>query len=138
MIREATPDDMAELMAMLAHLQASSGSLGKFDEDTAKHAVTKLMEADESVIFRSERGLIAGFTMTPWKTHNWLMAVEMWWWAEDGQWMPLLRKFEEWAIERGAGEVRMASTIDPVAARLAKVFRRAGYEPRELCYRKVI
>ncbi len=138
MIREAVADDLPEIMAMLAHLQMASGALGKFDEDAVKATVIKMMEGEGSVVFRSERGLIAGFVMPAWDSPGWLMAVEFAWWAEDGRWMALLRRFEEWAREQGAGEVRMSSKIGPRSGRIMKVFQRAGYEPREVCYRKVI
>ncbi len=138
MIRETTPDDMPEIMALLAHLQMASGALGKFDEDAVRAAAIKMMEGENTVLFRSERGLIAGFTMPAWDAPDWLMAVEMWWWAEDGKWMALLRRLEEWAGAQGADEIRMAQTIAPHASRWNKVFQRAGYEAREVCYRKVI
>ena len=138
MIRETTPDDMPEIMAMLAHLTMSSGALGKFDEDAVRAAAIKMMNDENSVMFRSRRGLIAGFTMSAWDSPDWLMAVEMWWWAEDGQWMALLRRFGEWAREQGAGEIRITSKLGPRSGRIDKVFQRAGYEPREVCYRKVI
>ncbi len=138
MIREASADDMPEIMALLAHLMMSSGALGKFDEDAVRAAAIKMMEGENSVMFRSRRGLIAGFTMPAWDAPDWLMAVEMWWWAEDGKWMALLRRFEEWVRKQGAGEIRITSKLGPQSGRIMKVFRRAGYEPREICYRKVI
>ena len=136
MIREATTEDLPDIVAMLARLRVASGSLGNFDQQAAYETASRII--DDGVIFRSDRGLFAGRTMAAPNAPSWLMAYEIWWWSEDGQWLPLLRKFEGWAKERGAGEVRMSSTIGPVSTRLVKVFRRAGYEPREICYRKVL
>ena len=136
MIREATTEDLPDIVAMLARLRVASGALGNFDRQAAYETASNIM--DDGVIFRSERGLFAGRTMVAPNAPSWLMAYKIWWWSEDGQWLPLLRKFEGWAKERGAGEVGMTSTIGPVSVRLVKVFRRAGYEPREIGYRKVI
>jgi len=138
MIRETTLDDMPEIMAMLAHLMMSSGALGKFDEDAVRAAVLKIMEGEDSVMFRSRRGLIAGFTTSAWYSPGWLMAVEMMWWAEDGHWIPLLRAFEKWARDRGANEVRIASDVGPRENQIRRIFKIAGFEPSEICYRKVI
>ena len=138
MIREATPDDMPEIMAMLAHLQMASGALGRFDEDAVRAVAIKMIDGENSVMFRSRRGLIAGFTMPAWDSPGWLMAVEMMWWAEDGRWMPLLRAFEQWAREQGAGEIRIASKLGPQSERISMVFKRTGFDPQEICYRKVI
>ena len=138
MIREASADDMPEIMAMLAHLQMASGALGKFDEDAARTAAVAMMEGETTVMFRSRRGLIAGFTMTAWDAPDWLMAVEMWWWAEDGHWIPLLRAFERWAREMGANEIRISATSGPGNDQIRRIFQRAGFKPSEICYRKVI
>lgn len=138
MIREATIDDIPEIVEMLARLQRASGALGKFDKKSARAAVIQQIEDKDRVLFRSEKGLIAGGTMIPWDSPDWLIVFEMWWWAEDGQWVPLARRLEQWARQQGAGEIRMASTLGPKSGRFAKVFLRAGYEPREICYRKEI
>ena len=136
MIRETNPDDMPEIMALLAHLMMSSKALGKFDEDAVRAAALKMMEGENSVMFRSRRGLIAGFTMPAWHSPNWLMAVEMWWWAEDKQWIPLLRAFEKWARDRGADEIRISATAGPENNQIRRIFSRVGFEPSEICYRK--
>ena len=136
MIREAVTEDIPEIVEMLARLSVSSGSLGKFDDEAAKVKVIRQIEDTDRVLFRSDKGLIGGFTMIPWNSPDWLMAFEMWWWAEDGQWMPLLRNLERWARQQGAGEVRIFTKLSPQSKRINAVFRRSGYAPREICYRK--
>ena len=136
MIREATTEDIPEIMALLAHLMMSSGALGKFDEDAARAGAINIIEGEDSVMFRSRRGLIAGFTMSAWHSPGWLMAVEMWWWAEDKQWIPLLRAFEKWARDRGADEIRISATAGPENNQIQRIFSRVGFEPSEICYRK--
>ena len=136
MIREAVVEDIPEIVEMLARLSVSSGSLGKFDKRAAKAAVIRQIEDTDRVLFRSDKGLIAGFVVIPWNSPDWIMAFERWWWAEDGQWMPLLRKLEQWARQQGAGEVRIFTKIGPQSKRINAVFRRSGYAPREICYRK--
>ena len=136
MIREAVAEDIPEIVEMLARLSVSSGSLGKFDNEAAKVAVIRQIEDKDRVLFRSDKGLIAGTIVIPWNSPDWLMAFEMWWWAEDGQWMALLRKLEQWARQQGAGEARIFTKIGPQSKRINAVFRRSGYGPREICYRK--
>ena len=138
MIREAVTEDIPEIMALLAHLLVSSGALGKFDEDAVRASVINMLDGEDSVVFRSRRGLISGFTMRAWHSPGWLMAVEMWWWAEDKQWIPLLRAFEQWARERGADEIRISATTGPGDSKIRSIFGRAGFKPSEICYRKEI
>ena len=136
MIREAVAEDIPEIVGMLARLAEASGALGKFSKKAAKVAVIRQIEDKDRVLFRSDKGLIAGTIVIPWNSPDWLMAFEMWWWAEDGQWMALLRKLEQWARQQGAGEVRIFTKIGPQSKRINAVFRRSGYGPREICYRK--
>ena len=136
MIREAVTEDIPEIVEMLARLSVASGSLGKFDKKAARAAVIRQIKDQDRALFRSGKGLIGGFIVIPWNSPDWLMAFEMWWWAEDKQWMPLLRKLEQWARQQGAGEVRIFTKLGPQSKRINAVFRRSGYAPREICYRK--
>lgn len=123
---------------MALRCRESSGALGEAAPGQIRAALAGMIDKDGMTVLRSEKGMLAGFLMPAWDAPGWMMAVEFIWWAEDGQWMPLLRRFEEWAREQGADEVRIASKLQPDSERIARVFGRAGYEAREICYRKVI
>lgn len=60
-------------------------------------------------LFTSRRGMIGGIIAPMWCAPDWKAAVELFWWAEDGQGLRLLRRFEAWAKEKGANEVRMTT-----------------------------
>lgn len=85
-------------------------------------------------VFRTDAGFIAGALAPSWCDPNWLIAIELAWWSEDGAGMRLLRQFEAWAQENGANEIRMTTlTSNPRAAAALR-----SYEPTETSYRKVL
>ena len=137
MIREASVSDIPDLLDMHRACHASAGS-GVFDADAARNGIANLISGAESVVLRSEGGMIGGFLLRQWDAPSWLMAVEMVWWAEDKQWLPLLRRFGDWAGKMGAAEVRIASMAQEQSARIDGALAREGYALRELFYGKVI
>ena len=135
MIREATKADLPEMLAMARRCR-ESGALGEFDPAAAYVALENVLRTGAA--FRTDRGVIAGVLVPSWDAPAHLMAVEFLWWAEDGQWLPLLRRFGEWAKDQGASEIRIASEIQGKTDRISKALARDGYEPREVWYRKVL
>ncbi len=138
MIREATPDDLPDLVAMLRRLHAGTWRVGAFDTNAVRETLLLLMSGENSVVFRSDGGLFSGHINPAWFSPVWFIALEISWWAEDGRWLPLLSAFGAWAADHGANEVRMVSTIGPKSHRIRRVLDRYGYVPQEIGYRKVM
>lgn len=138
MIREASLDDMPDLVAMLTRLHAGAHQVGKFDTTAVEAVLTELINGESSVVLRSDGGLFSGHITPAWFSPSWLIAQEISWWAEDGRWLALLKAFGEWATDQGASEVRMVSTIGPKSSRINRVLGRYGYHVSEISYRKVM
>lgn len=135
MIRPATVADMPRLLELGHRFHAQSGVPFKFDDEAVTRLVEGLLESDAATVLISEHGLIGGMLSPAYCDPQWLMAVELFWWADrDG--LALLRAFEAWAAGVGAQEVRMTSLA--ALPRADGILKRKGYAPMEISYQKVI
>lgn len=132
-MRFATLDDMPRLLAWGEEFHKASGMPCRFDPDAVEAFLAGLIENGAVIV--SDTGMIGGLLSPAYCDPEWIMAVELFWWAEkDG--LALLRAFEEWAAENGANEVRMTSLA--ALPRADGILRRKGYAAAEISYRKVI
>ncbi len=138
MIREATVEDLPDLMVMGKRFHDASGLPGSFSALACGAFVAALIDSPAGAVFRSDKGVIMGALTPSYCAPDWKMAVEMAWWAEDGKGLALLKRFEEWARDTGANEIRMTSLANLAEDRVRKIFERAGYAPAEISFRKVI
>lgn len=114
---------------------AASGQPMAFNEATMADFLDRLIGADAGCVIMSETGVIGGALAPAYCDPDWLMAVELFWWAEGGG-MKLLAAFEEWAASVGAQEVRMTTLANlPRAYRLLEM---KGYRPSETSFSKVM
>lgn len=137
MIYFAGRHDIPDLVPLALNCLESAGARGRLDRAAVEAGLRQLVADGDKVLVRSGRGMLGGFIMPLWCSPGWRMACEFIWWAEDRQWLPLLRAFEHWAQAQRADEVRIFSNLQPKAERIARVLARKGYEPREVGYRKV-
>ena len=132
MIRPIVPNDFPAV-AQMAKRFSDLGPQG-FNEE-------EFLEAPQNAVdlggaFRSEKGFIFGALAPAYCNRNWLIAIELAWWAEDGKGLSLLAAFEGWARDCGAKEVRMTTLhVNPGPE---KILARRGYERAEISHRKVI
>lgn len=134
-IRAATVFDMRKILEYGAKFHAMSRQPFHFDTAAAEKFAHILIKNADSQIFVSDTGMIGGVLTPAFCAPNWVMAVELFWWAEkDG--LKLLQAFEDWAAESGAQEVRMTS-LDALP-RADRLLRECSFEPAEISYRKVI
>lgn len=122
----------ADLLEMGRKFHAASGHPAPYDPQAAS-AMLDQIEA-QGGLFTSPRGMIGGIIAPLWMSPQWTAAVELFWWAEDGQGLRLLRRFEAWAKEMGAREVRM--TTLSALPNSEKALR--GYTRAETSWTKVI
>jgi GNAT superfamily N-acetyltransferase len=102
-----------------------------------------LLESGTGVIFVDENGEeiqgTLGGVAYPEINSGELVATEFFWFVAPerrGGGLRLYRAFEEWARSKGCREIRMAYLIDSMPEKLAKLYRRLGFEPVEVQYVK--
>lgn len=135
-MRFATAEDMANVLDMGETFHRESGQLGRFDPATFATTIHGLMHQPNAALIVSERGMIGGVLVPSFCDANWIQAIELFWWAQDGQGIALLRAFEDWAESVGADEVRI--TTQDANKRPNALLRRKGYEPMETSFKRVV
>lgn len=134
MISEVWPaaaHDLPALVDMGARFHKAGNLAGEYDGAQFAEFCQALIDGDDSVIYRSDAGMIGAHIGTlPWDA-TYKVAHEFFWWAEDGNGMALLRAYEAWARPR-CNEIRMAllTALRPVAT--SAVLSRAGYQADEM------
>ena len=134
-MRLATTQDIPALTEMGRKFHAQSAMPFGFDSDAVSSLLGRMIESDTAIVVMTDRGAIGGILNPAYCDPSWVMAVELFWWAE-GDGLSLLKAFEEWAKEFGASEVRMTSLVG--LPRADAILRRKGYAPTEISYQKVI
>lgn len=141
MIRPATPDDMSDIVR-LAHSFFASASVGHhIDSDTVSIIATAehLMNAGNSCLLLAEVDGdvigMAGATVYPFHFNmNYTVGHELLWWVEAehrgvGAGPKLFQAMEQWAKDKGATYMIMASQPNLDGNRTARFFERNGYTP---------
>lgn len=122
------------LVEMGRRFHAASGQPCGFDPVSF---LSVMEEAErQGGLFRSERGFLAGILSRAWCDSTWIYAVELAWWSEDGHGLRLLRRFEDWARDAGAREIRM-TTLNAIP-RTGLALERRGYTASETSWLKVV
>ncbi len=116
-----------------AKFHAASDDGGEFCPTAFTGFLTLLF--NEGCLFVSDRGMIGGYSWpSPW-ARNYVIAMEAFWWSEDGQGRALADAFEAWARSKGAygstGSTRMAFIEATQPERVEKILRKRGYRTLE-------
>lgn len=135
MIREASAADLPEIERYGRAFHEAAGQPFGFDAPAASAFAQGLIDSPSGVVLVNGSGMIGGALSPAYCAPSWVMAVELFWWAESGG-MALLRAFEQWAEDHGAHEVRMTSLAS--LPRADALLRRKKYMPAEISYRKVL
>lgn len=106
-----------------------------FDPVALAAFLSGMIESDRAAVLISDAGTIGGVLGPAYCDPKWIMAVELFWWADRGG-LGLLRAFEAWAGASGAQEVRMTSLAS--LPRADAVLKHKGYSPSEISYQKVM
>lgn len=125
---------MPRVVKMGRKFAAASGLPVPFNDCDFERTALALLEA--GAIFVSDAGMIGGIIAPAYINSEWLIAVELFWWAEDGQGRSLLSEFENWARANGASEIRMTTLCDIEGPE--RILARRGYAPCEVSFGKVI
>ncbi len=135
MIRKATLDDIPKVVGFGAKFHAQAQQPFPFNREASEQFASALIANDNAEVFISDHGMIGGVLTPAYCAPNWIMAVELAWWAEKGG-IKLLKTFEDWARKKGANEVRMTSLA--ALERADGLLKRLDYAPTEISYRKLV
>jgi GNAT superfamily N-acetyltransferase len=91
---------------------------------------------ENGAVFLTDTGVIAGLISPFYFQPAFKLGVELFWWAPDGGGRELREAFEGWAREQGATAVQFSAMGDENAERVARLYRRAGFEPAETAFVK--
>jgi len=109
---------------------------GEFDPIALERFAAGIL--DRGVIFVSQDGVIAGVLSPAYAAPSHIMAVELFWSAEDGHGRELLCAFEAWAKDNDADEVRMTAVVGHRGGAVGRLLQARGYTPVEVSYGKAI
>ena len=121
----ATVQDLPRLLQMGEKFHRMSQLPCRFDAVAFGQTLLRLMNANDKTVLVTERGMIGGAIIPSYCDPDWNMAIELFWYSEDGRGLSLLRSFERWAKDKGADEIRMSSISSlPKAER---IYTKMGY-----------
>lgn len=134
MIREATPDDLAQVVRLGGEFHAHSPYAAiPYDPQAFGAFAGRLI--DGGVILLSEDGMLGGLLNPLFFNPSVVMGAELFWWArKEGR--QLREAFEAWAEARGAQGVQFSGLADERQATIRKLFERAGYVAGEQSFFK--
>lgn len=135
MIRPATLDDAMHCATLGLKFINAAGMPPATIEQCVEFCV-RMIPLDIAGVFVSPQGVIAGVVTPLYYNPNWTQAVELWWWAEDGNGLRLLEAFETWAWSKGADDINMSTLAHFTPKGVDKLLARRGYELRDQTYRK--
>lgn len=137
MIREATPDDIPEMLEMAERFIALAwGRVGvPFDAASCERVLCGLMESEHGILLVDDpcKAMIGALVHTWHFNTNVLTATELFWWAEpeSRSAMKLWQEAERRAAELGAQTFNMGLQNHLRAAALGRIYERRGYTPSE-------
>lgn len=143
MIRRAETGDLSELADMAVKFHAYSPYKDvPFDRPSVARTLIGLMTSPSAAVFVCEEGGICGMmgvTAVPCIfNHEVEIVQEAFWWCEGGDANGLRQASEDWARERGAAIFAMACLENDRVDTMSRLYRRAGFEPRERHFSKAL
>lgn len=135
-VRVPNVGDLPALVALGARFLAASHWDVKTDLADLEASLRALIEQDHTALFHTEGGMI-GLGLSPLYFNRAVsVAVEIFFWAEDGKGDALRRAAERWAKAKGARSIHMGAHLPGPVDRLENLYRRAGYVPFGRSYSK--
>lgn len=137
MIRRAVRGDIAALLPMLRAHHAESGFEWPFDPVLLSVSLATAVQSDNQAVFISPNGMLWGaYHDSPLGAGR--LAVEIVFWAADGQGAALISAFEDWARVNGCCQSSISCLHgDGISTDVfARLYRRSGYQPAETVFAK--
>lgn len=139
MIAEATHEDVLRLVSLCGHFHEWSNWPGNsvFDPYSCERSFKALVDRDNCTLLHGGGGLM-GLSVVPlFFNENERMAVELFFWAPNGNGDEFLKAAEAWSKDRGA-EFVMMGAHEPCDPRAPLWYKRKGYSPFGRNYMKVL
>lgn len=115
---------------------AATGHPAEYDPLAVEDMLRRMMADPNAAVFCTPGGMIGGVLMPLYCSPRWTVAAELFWWSEDSSGLRLLRRFEDWGVERGAREIRMTTLAGLLDA--GKILSRRGYKPAEASHSRIL
>jgi len=139
-VREATTDDLPELLRMGEMFASCIGASIEYDEASFAETLRGMIENDQATVMVAEGasivGMIAGLLFPAFFNHAHLTGQELVWWVDPEHrrgraGIMLFSALEDWAKESGAQTFSMMS-IEPLKTdEVNQMYERKGYTVHE-------
>lgn len=135
MIREATPADIPQVMALGKEFADEAGVTARvgWDDAHVEALLQGMIDSEDGILLVSGGGMIGG-VVYPHPFSGTRVFVEMFWRARDGNGLALLKAAEKAARERGASQSIMVAMDD--MDRTRRLYAALGYAPTEAQFMK--
>ena len=138
MIRRAGIEDIPALLEMGRAFADEAGVTARigWDDESVSDLLKALIESEDGIVLVSERGMIGGYVAAHPFNRNVRMFVELFWRAEDGHGLALLKAAE--AQSEALGAVKSVMVAMDGMERTSRLYGRLGYALCEAQYMKDI
>ena len=135
MIRAAKQSDIPMIVALWEDFHAEANPPYSFDKPSAYAFVGGMIESKDAIVLVSSRGVICGFVTPNPVNFEWKMAMELYWWAEDGKGGELMKAFKKQARDMGADEIRISCRAS--TPKVGNHLERTGFALDEQVYTRI-
>lgn len=136
MIKKAELEDVRKIVDLLCEFHSQAGQPQDFIDDDAHKFVRFMIFSPSAIMLVSDNGMICGLLVQCPINSEWLMALELYWYAKDGNGALLMNAFEKASIDMGAHEIRITHR-DPTP-KIGRFLRLIGYNPSEVSHARII
>lgn len=106
-MKHATSRDIPAVLAMMRRFHEREALPYDFDAGAAEDTLQNLVDGTGCLLV-TPGGFMAGVLFTAPTNSDWLIAAELFWYAEDGSGARLMAWFRKWAVEAGVQEIRLS------------------------------
>jgi hypothetical protein len=134
--RVGSPDQIGRVVELGRRFHAASIWRDvPFDEADVR-AMVEAMLTGAGAVWLSPAGIVGVVRSPLWFNTAVRVAVELFWYAEDGQGGALRDAAEAWARKEGLAYHQMSGLADAHEPALRRLLARAGYEAKEVAFMK--
>lgn len=133
-MRRARFSDIDRIVKLLERFHAQADQWQDFVRKDTERFIRNMMP--NGTVLVSDGGVICGFVTSSPVNSQWLIAMELYWYAEDGSGERLLQGFEQAAREQGANEIRMSHRAS--TGKVGRHLEKRGYRHDETVYARIL
>lgn len=138
MIRDASLSDIPAMLELGKRFADDAGVTDwvEWDADSVTAMLVFLIEDDNGICLVTDGGMFGGFVFPHEFNKSVLVFKEVFWRAERGGGVRMLKRAEAWAKAKGARLSGMFAPIRQVGGDVGPLYQRLGYAPSERIYMK--